>query len=54
MMSANRELLYWQSNKEWYKVNREKDCFELTDKATERARRSFEMFLSVNGIKKKS
>lgn len=44
MMTANREPLYWRSNKEWYRINREKDCFELTSKATERAKKSFEMY----------
>ena len=27
------------ANKEWYRINKEKDCFELTDKATERAKK---------------
>lgn len=44
MMTANQEPLFWKSNKEWYRVNRVKDCFELTDKAPERARKSFEMY----------
>ncbi|HIY54844.1 MAG TPA: hypothetical protein H9971_01560 [Candidatus Dorea merdavium] len=44
MMTANKESLYWRTNKEWYRINKEKDCFELTDKAPERARKSFEMY----------
>lgn len=44
MMTANTEPLYWRTNKEWYRINTEKDCFELTDKAPERAKRSFEMY----------
>lgn len=44
MTTVNTELLYWQSNDEWYKINYEKDCFELTDKAPERARKSFDMY----------
>ncbi len=43
-MTANKESLYWRTNKEWYRINKEKDCFELTDKAPERARKSFEMY----------
>ena len=44
MMSANQEPMFWRSNKEWYRINKEKDCFELTDKATERAKKSFELY----------
>lgn len=43
-MNADREPMYWMSNKDWYRINKEKDEFELTDKAPERARRSFEMW----------
>mgnify|MGYP004603426135 FL=1 len=43
-MIVNREAVYWASNKEWYRINLEKDCFELTDKAIERARNSFELY----------
>ena len=42
-MTLNREPLYWMSNKEWYRVNKE-GRFELTEKATERAKASFELF----------
>ena len=44
MMTANQEPLFWRSNKEWYQINREKDCFALTDNAPERARKSFERY----------
>lgn len=47
MMTARREFMYWRTNKEWYRINSEKDCFELTDKASERARRSFELYKEV-------
>ena len=33
MMTANMEFMYWRTNKEWYTINREKDCFELTEQA---------------------
>ena len=45
-MTIDKEPLYWRTNKEWYRVNREKDCYELTDKAPERAQKSFEMWNS--------
>jgi hypothetical protein len=48
-MTANKESLYWKTNKEWYRINREKDCFELTEKAPQRAIESFELY--INGKK---
>ena len=44
MMTANKEPMYWRTNKEWYRINKEKDCFELTDKVPKRAKESFEMY----------
>ena len=44
MMTADKEFMYWRSNKEWYRINRENDCFELTEAAPERARQSFELY----------
>ena len=35
MITAKKEFMYWRTNKEWYRINSEKDCFELTDKAPE-------------------
>ena len=43
-MSSNLEPLYWKSNPEWWRVDRETGRFALTDKAPERARKSFEMY----------
>lgn len=47
MMTAKKEFMYWRTKKEWYRINLEKNCFELTDKATERARRSFKMYQEI-------
>lgn len=44
-MTGDKESLYWEINKEWYRFNEEKDCYELTDKAPERAIKSFELFM---------
>lgn len=38
------EMFYWWTNPDWYRINPEKDCFELTDLAPERAKRSFDMY----------
>ena len=43
-MTANKESLYWKTNEEWYRINYEKDCYELTEKAPERAIESFKMY----------
>ena len=44
------EAMYWRTNKAWYSVNREKDRFELTRKATPRAIESFRMWLRENDL----
>lgn len=49
-MTANKETLYWHTNKEWYTVNVKTGCFELTDKAPKMAIDSFEKW--KNGNKK--
>ena len=43
-MTANKESSYWASNPEWYRINKETDSFELTEKAPERAQISFDMW----------
>ena len=50
-MTSDKEALYWQTNKEWYRIN-EKGEFELTDKAPERARESFALFNTPRKDKK--
>ena len=44
-MTANLEIFYWQSNKNWYRFNDETQEIELTDEAPEMARKSFELML---------
>ena len=51
IMTMDKEFMYWRTNKKWYRVNKEKDCFELTDQATERAKKSFEMYIEKQKIK---
>lgn len=45
-MRLNSERTYWMTDESWYRINKEKDCFELTDAAPERARKSFELWNS--------
>ena len=42
-MTTNTEVTYWTSNPEWYTYDKEKKMFVLTDKAPERARKSYEL-----------
>ena len=52
-MTANMEPMYWRTDKSWNRINHEKDCFELTDAAPERARKSFEMYRKLQESHKK-
>ena len=44
MTALPMEMFYWQTDSSWYRINTAKDCYELTDLAPERARRSFDMY----------
>lgn len=44
-MTTNKESLYWKTKKEWYHIN-DDGKFELTKLAPERAKKSFELFMS--------
>ena len=43
-MNRNSEVMYWQSNKDWYEIDDEKDTFVIREDAPERAKKSFEMW----------
>lgn len=45
-MTANKESLYWRSDKTWYRIN-EKGQFELAEHAPERAKESFKLYMST-------
>jgi len=47
-LNANKEVMYWKENKEWYLYNELNEKYELTKKATERAILSFEMYKKRN------
>ena len=46
-MTANKENVYWKTNKEWYRINSDGE-YELTEAAPARACRSFELFCMSN------
>ena len=49
-MKSHSEEMYWMTNKKWYRVNEEKDCFELTKYAPPRAIDSFRLWLKQNNL----
>jgi hypothetical protein len=42
--AEEREALYWKSDGSWYRINEDKECYELTDEAPERAVKSFDLY----------
>lgn len=44
-MMKDSITMYWKQNPEWYRFNKEKDQFELTEKAPKEARDSFEIYM---------
>ena len=49
-MTTNNESMYWMENKDWYRINRERDCMELTPEAPPRAVESFRLYLLRNDL----
>jgi hypothetical protein len=43
MMTANKELFYWSTDKAWYIFDEKVGKYKLTDKAPSRAKKSFKM-----------
>lgn len=52
-MTLSRESTYWETNPEWYRFNKQDNNYELTDKAPERARKSFELFMMPRAEREK-
>ena len=51
MLSGNREILYWRKDESWYKYDKSRKMYELTDKAPQRAKESFELWKEFNNLK---
>lgn len=49
-MKSWSEAMYWKTNRKWYRVNQEKNRFELTKDAPPRAIESFKLYLEENGL----
>lgn len=43
-MSMSSESTFWLTNKNWYRINEEKDCFEILESAPTDAKISFEVW----------
>lgn len=52
-MTSDREMFYWESNPEWYRTGPD-GKIELTEKATERAKKSFEICSTPRSAEEKS
>ncbi len=52
-MDTNFESIYWLTNKDWYKINEEKDCFEILDSAPAKAKLSFKIWCGKRKPSKK-
>ena len=50
MMKVYDEAMYWMENEDWFRINREKNCMELTPEAPPRAVESFKMYLLRNDL----
>ena len=46
MMTANKEILYWRINKDWYTYDESTGTFSIKDDAPQRAKDSFELWKS--------
>ena len=49
-MRANDEAIFWMRNDDWYRVDDERDCLELTSQAPQRAIDSFRLYLERNNL----
>lgn len=47
-MKSYSEAMYWKTKRKWYRVNHEKNCYELTEFAPPRAIQSFELYKLQN------
>ena len=48
-MTSNKESLYWKTNENWYRKNKDGQ-YELTEKAPQRAKDSFILYLEQKAI----
>ena len=49
-MKAHDESLYWMENESWFRIDKERDCIELTAEAPPRAVESFRLYLLKNDL----
>ena len=47
-MENNLPIPYFMENKEWYYYDDEEEIYKLTDKATEKAKQSYNEYYSEN------
>ena len=49
-MRAHDESLFWMKDDNWSRMDRERDCLELTPEAPQRAVDSFRLYLERNHL----
>ena len=49
-MKAHDESLYWMEDESWFRIDKERDCIELTAEAPPRAVESFRLYLLKNDL----
>jgi len=47
-MTSTIEILYWRLDAKWYVYNQENEEFSLTERAPERAVKSFELWKKIH------
>ena len=49
-MRAYDKSLYWMEDESWFRIDKERDCIELTAEAPPRAVESFRLYLLKNDL----
>ena len=50
IVRAKDEVIFWMRNDDWFRVDDERDCLELTPQALQRAVDSFRLYLESNHL----
>ena len=51
MSAKNKGSMIWSRNRKWYRIDKERQRFVLTDEAPQEARDSFEQYKKINNLK---
>ena len=51
MSVRNKGCMIWSRNRKWYRIDKERQRFVLTEDAPQEARESFEQYKKINNLK---